>query len=214
MKIVVWHHAVLSGPRIPNEDHTLAIFCEQMRALKESGLADAADRLNVGVNGPDRDALVALACAPEKTRLHLHPAGQSELSTLYCLQQSLEPGWLVFYHHMKGVQYPGNPVWDRWRDCMERACVWNWLDCVYALQNGNDTCGAHWLTHRKYQMVPEGQRYWGGNFWWASSDFLMTLPPVAADTWENRFQAEVWIGQGPRAPIVQDFAPHFPMSCP
>jgi hypothetical protein len=209
MKISVWLHAVLSGPRIPNEDHTLAIFCEQMRALKESGLSRTADSVNVGLNGPDGDAMTALSMMPENARLHLHPAGQTEIPTLYCLRLSLEPGWLVLYHQMKGAQHPGEALYEGLRHCMERACVWNWLHCVTALQLGSDACGCHWLTPEKYPQHVSSP-YFGGTFWWAKSEYLMQLPPLPPDTWENRYEAESWIGRRRPYPRITDFHPVFP----
>jgi hypothetical protein len=119
----------------------------------------------------------------------------------------------VLYHHIKGVQYPNSPVHDRWRKCMEQACVWNWRECVRLLESGLDTVGAHWLTRTKYPMLGPGQRYWGGNFWWATSDYLLTLPPLPEDTWSNRYLAEDWIGKSPINPRIHDFAPHWPTAC-
>jgi hypothetical protein len=213
MKIAVWYHCVLTGPRIPSTDHAIAVLSSQMSALRDSGLAAAADRIDVCVNGNDSDALTVCAFIPEKSSLHMNPDGQSELPTLHRLRNWLKPGWAVLYHHIKGVQYPNHPVWDNWRKCMERACVWNWRTCVQYLEKGFDTVGAHWLRNKEYTLIPPGQKYWGGTFWWATSDYLLTLPELAADSHENRYEAEVWIGKSSRQPKVHDFEPHWPMHC-
>jgi hypothetical protein len=214
MKIAVFHHCVLSGARLPSPEHALCLFQSQMRALSQSGLAVAAVETHIGVNGPDGDVLLASCFTPGPlTVFHPHPHGESELATLADLQAWLKPGWVVLYFHMKGVSYPDNPVWERWRKCMEKVCVWNWEECVLALKN-HHTVGAHWLTHEKYSMVPGVHRYWGGNFWWARSDYLLTLPPVTADSAAARYDAEVWIGSGGKKPVVLDFAPHWPLNCP
>lgn len=214
MRIAVWYHCVLRGNGI-NEDHAISILQEQMRALKESGLADRADEIHIGINGSDSDALTVLGFAPERSvRLHTYSVGRSELSTMREMQKWLTPHWDVLYHHIKGVQYPVNDTRNRWRRCMEKACVWNWKSCVDALENGKDTVGAHWLTQEDYPILGPGQRYWGGNFWWATSDYLMTLPPMADDATESRYEAEVWIGKSKHPPRIKDFAPHFPMYCP
>lgn len=216
MKLAVWYHCALRGHGI-NEDHAIAVLHEQMNSLRLSGVMDSATEIHVGVNGNDSDSLTVCAFLPERSiRVHVHTndVGQSELTTLARLQKWLEPGWFVCYHHIKGVSYPGNPVWERWRRCMERVCIRDWEACVDALDRGCDVAGAHWLTHEKYTMVPPSQRYFGGNFWWARSEYLLSLPPVAKDSRENRYEAEVWIGSGKKKPIVMDFAPHFPMNCP
>lgn len=218
MKIAIWYHCVLRGPRIPSEDHAVAVLQSQMNALRDSGACNDIEEFHIGVNGSAGDCLLALSLAPSKWCVpghHQFENGQSELTTLGALQKWLKPGWLVLYHHIKGVQYPNNPVWDRWRNCMEKVCVWNWETCVRTIVGGGfDTVGAHWMTDKKYPMVGKDQRYWGGNFWWATSDYLMTLPPLPADSFENRYEAEVWIGKSPRPPRIYDFAPHWPMNCP
>lgn len=215
MNIAVWYHCVLSGPRIQNGDHAIAVMCEQMRALRDSGLAGAADEIHLGINGSDRDALLVSSFVEQSAEFHVHGAqAQTELSTLAALYRWLKPGWVVLYHHIKGVQYPGNRIWNNWRRCMEMVCVWNWNLCVKVLQDGSDMAGAHWMTSYTYPMVPVDQRYWGGNFWWAKSDYLMTLPPPAPDEYDKRYDAEIWVGQSHRRPKVVDFARHFPMQCP
>lgn len=214
VKIAIFYHCVLSGPRIPSEDYAVVLLQSQMNALNDSGLSDAADEIHLGINDNNGSAILLCAFAPGKSILKIHVDGQSELATLLDLQAWLKPGWFVMYHHMKGVCYPGNPVWERWRQCMEKVCVWNWEECVDALAKGYDTVGAHWLTHNKYSMVHRSHRYWGGNFWWARSDYLMTLPPLPPDSHAARYDAEVWIGSGKQNPSVLDFAPHWPMSCP
>lgn len=215
MRIIVWYHCVISGPRIPNGDYAIQILQEQMSALSHSGLADMADEIHIGVNGGDSDALLVSAFCPDKSQLHVHgPFATSELSTLHQLRQGLHPDELVLYHHIKGVQYPDNHVFANWRRCMQRHCVYGWRDCVKELESGADTVGVHWMTQRKYPMVGKDQRYWGGNFWWANSNYLITLRPPPFDQWEKRYDAEVWIGWGKSHPRVVDFADHFPMKCP
>ena len=57
----------------------------------------------------------------------------------------------------------------RWRECVEHLAEY-------------DTVGCH--------LIHEG-RFWGGNYWWARSEWLKTLPPVPVD---SRYHAEAWIG--------------------
>lgn len=213
MKLVVWYHCVLSGPRLPSEDHALAIYTEQMRALQDSGLAQNA-AIHIAVNGGDGDALLAASLAPDNAVLHVNgPQACSEVTTLERLRQSLAPGQFLLYHHIKGVQHPHQPVYERWRHCMERVCVWNWRTCVQALADF-ETVGPHWMHNSTCNIIPPSQKYWGGNFWWARTDYLLKLPPLGPDTWAARYEAEVWIGKAGRAPKVRDFARHFPMNCP
>lgn len=206
MKIAVWYHCVFTGERIPSEDNAIAIACEQMDALKQSGLADAADEIHVGVNGGERDALNICEIMPVKSVLHLNPGGQSELATMKIMRDWLKPGWAVLYHHIKGIQHPMHHGFHNWRRSMERVCVWRWRTCVNKLIEGYETVGAHWLLN----PMP-GQKYWAGNFWWATSEYLMTLPPFDPDTHERRYEAEVWIGKSDHYPKLMDFFPKMPL---
>jgi hypothetical protein len=136
--------------------------------------------------------------------------GVGELPTQKVMQDwcKVNPGWNVLYFHTKGAIHNGNPVMEAWRHCMERACIWGWRDCVHNLENGIESCGAHWLTPEQYPIIGLTP-YWAGNFWWATSDFVNTLPTI--DVSLSRYEAEVWIGRGPKRPRVRDYAPHFPM---
>ena len=153
-KIAIFYHCLLRGPGI-NEDHAVSLMQLQMNALKESGLAKAADEIHVSVNGSMSEVMLLSCFSPNAvTVFHAHPEGKSELPTLAELSHWLTPGWFVFYHHMKGVTYPGHPVWERWRKCLEKVCVWNWEECVLALKN-HHTVGAHWITHDEVCQLPE-----------------------------------------------------------
>jgi len=207
MKIAVWYHCVLSGTRIPSENNAIAILSEQMSSLKRSGLADAAHEIHIGINGSDSDALTVCAFAPERSVLHISPNGDTELPTMNAMRNWLKPGWAVLYHHIKGVQHPANHSFHNWRRGMERVCVFEWQACVSALDR-YDTVGSRW--HTPYPT----QRYWPGNFWWARSEYLMGLAPLVdpqyhnRTEWDNRYEAEVWIGKCNGQPKILDLNPH------
>ena len=210
--IAIFYHCKIAGDGIPDADFACLVMAEQMHALAESGLAEAATEIHVGVNGDDAQALLALALEPAKSMLHGHGAGaRSELPTLAVLRRWLKPGWLVFYHHTKAVTHPGEKLYENWRNCMERACVWNWRDCVRNLETHYQSVGAHWLTPEVYGSSVKSP-FWGGNFWWARSEYLLTLPALKeqADCREDFYLAENWIGSGPKRPLVLDYAPHWP----
>jgi len=208
--IAVWYHCIVSSPTI-DSDHALNILEDQMSALQSSGLAKASAFTFIGCNGFESDLVPILMHAPGDCTVKHFPKGQSEIPTMDSMRQwcKINPGYNVFYHHIKGVSHGPTDPYKKWRQCMERVCVHQWRQCVMALEDGFDSCGAHWLTpeHNGLVTIP----MWGGNFWWATSDFVATLPEFHEDTHENRFEAESWIGMGPRRPKVKDFAPHWPM---
>lgn len=213
MKIAVWYHCVLSGLRIPREDHAISILSEQMRAIKLSGLFDIADQRCFCVNGGDGDFLTLCSLAPVPGNIVAHHEGQSEIPTLNLLRENLKPGWFVMYHQIKGVTHPGEKLYEVWRGCMERACVWNWRRCVADLERGFDAVGCHWLTPQQYPAHVTSP-FFGGTFWWAKSDYLLQLPALPADTHENRYEAESWIGRRRPYPRVMDYHHAWPgLSC-
>jgi len=215
MKLSVWYHARISdGYAKIKMDDACQIMAEQMKALKDSGLLDAADELHIGINGSESDAEIAKLFCPFKSQIINH--GQeacSELPTISSLRQwALDhPDWFVLYHHIKGVTYPPGNWTHNWRRCMQRNVVANWKQCVSDLEQGYESVGAHWLTREQYGAHVK-HPFWGGNFWWATTAFLSSLPklPRLPKTEQDRFLAEAWIGMGPRAPRIKDYAPHWP----
>lgn len=190
-------------------DQGVAILAEQMQALQSSGLADECGEIHLCGSGGD--ILLASALCPEKTQLeNLGREVASEIPTIALLQQWSQghDGDQVLYFHAKGASHPGDP-YAKWRRCMNRAVIWNWRECVRALQAGFDTAGAHWMTSRRFPMMPPNQRYWGGNFWWANTRYLNTLPPV--DSF-SRYEAEIWIGRTDMPIRTLDLANHFPQN--
>ena len=212
--IAIFYHCLIHSPdgRVKPQD-SIPLMLEQMEALVKSGLMDAAGDIFIGCNGDEADEFAIRCLAPVRAVVFLNPNGATEIPTLNSLQEwsSAHPSCHVFYHHMKGVTYSSHRIWADWRRCMERACVWNWRECVQCLEEGYDSCGAHWLTQRKYSVVHSP--IWGGNFWWATSQFIATLPRLKDDLPQNRYEAETWIGKGPRLPRVMDFSPHWPLNC-
>jgi len=212
--ISIFYHALLSGGDPPaNPDNCLRIFVEQMDTLNFTGLREAAKYIAVGISGTDENYMMARSIVPWNGMVFFHnKAGVGELPTMKHMQEwcSLNPGHAVLYFHTKGAIHNGSPPYEAWRRCMERVVLWKWRDCVTDLTDkGKDSAGAHWLTPAAYPFIGRTP-YWGGNFWWATSDFINTLPPI--DVTLSRYEAEVWIGRGRRYPKVRDYAPHFPMN--
>ena len=211
--IAIFYHCVISGPRIPSEDHAISVVAEQMWALKESRLAGSAQEIHVGVNGGDADALAVCALATERCILHVNgKAAVSELPTMAALRDWAQgkSGWCVLYHHSKGASYPRENTWpDQWRRCQERACVWNWRQCLTDLDRGSDAVGCHWLTPERFPGAVSSP-FFGGTFWWARAEYLLELPALAPDAFENRYEAESWIGRRRPYPIITDYHPQWP----
>jgi hypothetical protein len=219
--IVIWYHCLFQlEDRIVPE--AVEIVSEQMRALTQSGLVDIASEIVVGVNGGEESRIYVESMIPEKASVIYHGLQcKNECRTMTELGEWAQsnPDAYVLYLHAKGAAHP-SPLNNRWRNCMMQACVWRWRHCVDLLDHGHDAVGAHWVD---WQMMGLPQRYFAGTFFWATSRFLKTLPSIqdsarvrisGIDSPESRYEAEVWIGTGPKLPRIVDLARHRFMSCP
>lgn len=212
--IAVFYHCILSGGTIPiDTGYACSLLGDQMEALNKSGLTDACEELYVGVNGGPEDVSMARMICPSKSRFLAHGRGTTtEIPTLKCLEGwvAQHPDWYVMYHHLKGVTHPYEPLYAAWRQRLEDAVVWGWRNCVADLNSGLDSSGAHWLTPEQYPTLVIGTPFWGGTFWWATTKYLSMLPPLPPAIWQNRYEAERWIGRAPRRAHVHDYYPGWP----
>lgn len=212
--IAVFHHSRISGGEPPiNFDWATGILVEQISAMCDSGLAEAASEIYFGVNGGEADAAVVASMAPEKAEIIQHPDdARGELPTLNKMWwwARSHPGWLIYYSHLKGATHKDEQLYANWRRCMEGICIHQWEQCVADLERGFDSVSGHWLTAEKYTTV--GPPFWGGNLFWVTSDFWATIPepPKTAIDRPSFYFAEVAISSGPRLPRVRDYARHWP----
>lgn len=206
--IAIFYHVYLGGGVIPcDHENVIGIVTDQLSALEASGVAKASQHSVIGVSGTEEDVFLVGMIAGKAQVFH-NKEGVGELPTMKRMQDFCvgHPGWNVLYLHTKGAIYKDQPLYSAWRKCMENAVIWSWNSCQADMQNGIDSCGAHWLTPQLYPIIGRVP-YWGGNFFWAKSEFLNTLPPI--DINADRYQAEVWIGKG-RRPRVRDYCIHWP----
>lgn len=202
--IAIFYHTLAN---LGTRQHATSIIKEQAGLMKDSGLIDAAKEFFVGVNGPAEDVEFVRKLLPgNPMMLQNEPETwpSAEVPTLrglhdYCLGN---PGMNVLYLHMKGLTHvPGSAGHEfnrDWRHRMQNICVKEWRHCNNLLQLGYESVGNWW------NVAPNGS-YWAGNFWWATSEFIATLPPIITDGHHSggRYEAEVWIGRGPRLPNIQ-----------
>jgi hypothetical protein len=96
----------------------------------------------------------------------------------------------IFYAHTKGA-WSDSALATEWRVSMTHDTVTRWRECVQALES-HDAAGPHWWLS-DHPAHADHKYFFAGNFWWARSGYLATLPTVKND---QRFQAEGWIGLG------------------
>ena len=185
-----------------------------MDALKRSGLLEAASSFTVGLNGGEESQEYANLIIPPSAKVIYHGLqSRSENLTMLEMEHWLKnhDGWDVLYAHSKGATHKDYQYVlhnDAWRNCMMNHLVWDWRRCVHDLEK-IESVGCHWL-----KECGGLQNYWGGNFWWARSSFLRTLPSISdtarvklsgISSLESRYESEVWIGNGKRLPTRIDY---------
>ena len=185
------------------------VVAEHLDAVVGSGLPIAA--INLGVVGtPEAQEQ---ACALVRSRIPVRVVARAEQGaeeiTLAALWRESPP--IVLYAHTKGV-HVATAFNAAWRRKMTRSLVSGWRDCL-PLLDGHDLVGCHWLSPSSLAAYGNGPSTpcFGGNFWWATRDWLATLGPPRQDG--TRFDAETWIGGGRNPetpPRVADLNPGWP----
>lgn len=127
----------------------------------------------------------------------------------------------ALYLHHKGVSYENEPEDSPnadFRRLLEYFNIQQWRECIEALDRGYDVSGVNWWD-------AYGAWHFPGNFWWAKSSYLKTLPELVPphtvdykrqltvgsfdDEW-YRAEAEVWIGlNNPKAYSIYRWSKSF-----
>lgn len=183
------------------QNHYMEIAAEQLNLMVSSGLYEKADAIYVGCVGGERELEVIKSLFLEypkfKITTHKTELKEYEFPTLRVLEAKAreinERPFYGFYIHTKGVTYPNPPHrhgGDMFRAYLNYWTITKWKDCLRALEKGKDIAGAGWIGEGEYQ------RHYRGNFWWADSEYIKTLPEISTLDTTNRYLAEFWIGMG------------------
>ena len=108
----------------------------------------------------------------------------------------------MLYLHTKGVSY-ANPYIkkniDAWVRYLDLYVIKQWEECVKALEE-NDAAGGLY--------VYQDPKHFSGNFWWANSDYIKTLPKINHYNVAKLNRGEFWILSGTdKVYSVQDNTP-------
>lgn len=162
---------------------------EHLDHLERSGLAAALDSFGVGIVGSHLNRLEVIDFIDRRLQIdHLAEAEDGwEQVTLNLMLDRMGDSLVLYAHTKTAANY--SDMHDQWRKSMTYFMVHRWRECVELLGE-YDTVGCH-------RIEPEDgnplQGFWGGNYWWARSEWLRTVPPLS---YESRYHAEAWIGYG------------------
>ena len=165
----------------------------------------------VGEPAKRRKVKTWLSLFPKVNVILESPSGYEMETLSYLHNWSKNHQAYIFYAHTKGVTWLGDPFRNRWRDVLEWNTIGRWRECVRALEDGKDAAGCMWLTPQEWgDQIPNfgDIPYFGGNYWWSTTEFISTLPEV--DKGSDPYYAERWLGLGAHPPDVLDLHPGFP----
>lgn len=190
-------------------NHWHIILNEQIEKLRKSGLFDITRTIYVTTlgSGDEKEIL----SDPKFDVVRLDSLTHYEFPSLmrmyeFCKSESSK----IWYIHGKGVSYASMDRYkmEDWRRLMEYFCIERHSDCISALDS-YDVCGVNWRTRR----AP----HFSGNFWWARSSYIKTLPDPRSINHNDRWQAEWWIGRNDKVRVknffesgVNHYLSHFP----
>lgn len=170
-KYLIHHLADLPGAEI--------IFAEQAIRIINSGMLTNNTSYHICVNGNiDRfqsviDQIQSLYDA--KVVTVANDCTQWEYPTLNYLRnlvRGLPTAAAIGYIHLKGAGRPGYAEVQDWRRLMEFFIIDNYQHCVKWLNRDYNVVGCNWTP------VSWIKPHFSGNFWWAESEYIKTLPPL------------------------------------
>lgn len=222
MRKIGYYHVYLTE----NESTWLSILMEQYKVMEDSGLFDALDEFNLVCVGKEDEqfdkALYFTGLYYPKTvqrrvvdsvkannLIQSIDSKSSNLMTenitmrlIYDRVKNVEREEYVLYFHTKGItstlrHFHNTPTeidlyrtYQYWRHYLNYGVLEKWEECVKALDEGFDTAGIN------YQTYPH--THYSGNFWWAKSSHLASLPnPGTYEWWEEvkRNAIDGWLRQ-------------------
>jgi hypothetical protein len=93
----------------------------------------------------------------------------------------------ILYLHTKGVTHSHPLVKknvDAWVEYLDLYNIHNWKECVDALAN-NDVAGGLYES--------SNPKHFSGNFWWANTSYIKTLPEITEKNYKLFNRGEFWI---------------------
>lgn len=171
------------------------IVLDKIRKIKLSGLWDKMEKMFIPVSGmreQDKEFFEDLKLLSNKIKIfeHVNPVFNNEPDTLNFIKnraENFENNKPILYMHTKGVTYD-HPVLNKnvkaWVRYLDLYTIGHWKECIDSL-NSYDTAGT--------MYSPQPMKHYSGNFWWANSDYIKTLPTLDKENIKPLERGEFWI---------------------
>jgi len=182
------------------------VFEEVFERVMKSGLLAEADKINICAVG-NGDLMI-----PEAPHIEVHfdpmaaynPYESIQMGEFFTLKKlkdfanTTKDNTRILYCHLRGVTSPGNEHIASWRKYLTD---WNINDYRMSLEllRSNDAVGVDLIVKDRWPYAD----HFSGNFWWANSHYIRTLPsieeisdPKSEQKATLRHNGEFWIGMG------------------
>lgn len=192
---IFWHIATIGS--------WYDIVTDQLNKIISSSLINHVNNIYIGVISSDifeyqkLTHLLSTSKFYNKFNILFKKNSGFENQTLNALKHfcNHNPKSNILYIHSKGVTRNTKPVAD-WRNYMEYFLIEKYHNC-FKILNTHDHCGVNWTDGIKNTWI---KPHYSGNFWWATSDYIKTLPDIDTRTkFDNQRDLidliEFWIGR-------------------
>ena len=171
------------------------ILIDKFKKFKSSGLYDSANKIYLTLYGDiefNSEFLNELKDMYSKIEYGIvsNAVFNNEPDTLNLMLKKAneyESNTPMLYLHTKGLSYT-HPIMKRnveaWVRYLDLFVINKWEECVKALEE-NDAAGGLY--------VYQDPKHFSGNFWWANSDYLKTLPRLNSHNINQYNRGEFWI---------------------
>ncbi len=166
--------------------------------VKSSGLIDKVERIFVVVLGNELQAVKKLLDHPKVViSYHSMDTRIYERKCLLLLREhAIHENCRFLYIHSKGITKSNYPGVQDWIDLLIYFNIDQHHTCIKELENF-DTVGVNlnrapkWVLRDATVQEPCKSHHYSGNFWWANSEYIRTLPPKVGPKY---LDPEFWIG--------------------
>lgn len=165
-----------------------------MTEIETSGLWNASETIDLVILTDGAPEIIVVD--PKITCIYAGHPDQYERPTLLHLRDMAlndTEDVAYWYMHTKGVRHWGLRGEENILDWISMMLYWNttrWKKAVAMLENGYDTYGCNLRAHP--------HAHYSGNFWWAKSSHLKTLPSTIGPIYED---PEFWVLSSPAKPF-------------
>lgn len=196
-----------------DEENWKSMYNEQLTYLKESGLYDEAQFIDIFVKGlipiPQKELpekvnnVTYLGDLEEErqTNKKLYRAYNQIMQRIWVFSQA-NPDYKVLFFHSLGVSRANSEIGmrtEKFRKYYETCLIGYWRDCVNLLNN-YDCVGVEYTEHATFlnETLTVYAPHYEGFFWWATADYLKKLNPCYfyQDIIWQPYLCELWIGSG------------------